>query len=533
MAFLLVTKGAREGKVFPLRPAKTILGREPDCDIVLTSETAGGEVAISRKHAIIMREARACYIEDGDGKGRPSRNGTFVNNLKVPAGGRVLLTDHDTIRIFDWEFEFNDVSSSDDASSIDASIDHSSHLSLAQPAEKLRLLLEITKRLSSTLELESLLPEVVQALLQLFLQADRALLILKDNSSGELHCQSMATRRSQNHGRTGYRSDIVDQCLSTVQGFLSHEPSPALCAPLWRDGGQAFGVLLLESGSPRKRFTEDDLNLLVGVATQASIALSNARYHRQALAQERLKRDLALAREVVRSFLPTSLPELPGYAFFANSEPAYEVGGDYYDFIPLAGGRLGILVGDVSGKGVAAALVMARVSSMAAVCLQSEPDPGAAITRLNSLMHPHLPVGRFVTLVALVLDPGTSTVNVVNAGHPLPLLVRGETGQVEEAIPAEAGGFPLGIMAGSTYLSYPNMLQPGDRLVLFSDGVPEAMDVNDEQLGTKEVRAILERCRGCPRETGECVLQAITTHTAGREQNDDMTLVCVGRITEL
>ena len=198
MAFLLVTKGAREGKVFPLRPAKTILGREPDCDIVLTSETAGGEVAISRKHAIIMREARACYIEDGDGKGRPSRNGTFVNNLKVPAGGRVLLTDHDTIRIFDWEFEFNDVSSSDDASSIDASIDHSSHLSLAQPAEKLRLLLEITKRLSSTLELESLLPEVVQALLQLFLQADRALLILKDNSSGELHCQSMATRRSQN-----------------------------------------------------------------------------------------------------------------------------------------------------------------------------------------------------------------------------------------------------------------------------------------------------------------------------------------------
>jgi serine phosphatase RsbU (regulator of sigma subunit) len=304
-----------------------------------------------------------------------------------------------------------------------------------------------------------------------------------------------------------------------------------MCAPLWQVDGQSMGVLLVDTSNARRMFTEDDLNLLMGVATQVSMSLSNASYHRQALAQERLSRDLVLAREVVRSFLPATLPEVPGYSFYASCEPAHEVGGDYYDFVPLAGGRLGILVADVSGKGVAAALVMARVTATAVACLQTEPDLGTAMTQLNSLIHPHLPAGRFVTVVALALDPATKTIHVVNAGHLLPLVVRHKTGKIEEAIPAEAGGLPVGILAHSTYQSHPIVLQPGDRLVLFSDGVTEAMDANDRLLEVKGVRHILERCRGCARETGEFILQCVKTHATGRVQHDDITIVCVGRTT--
>jgi serine phosphatase RsbU (regulator of sigma subunit) len=416
----------------------------------------------------------------------------------------------------------------DSSSSINASIRHDSQLILAQPAEKLRQLLEFTKRLGRNLDLDSLLPGVVETLLQLFPQADRALLILKDESSGELVCRSYRMRHTQADGVPGFRADIAEQCLKTVQGFLSHEPQPALSAPLWRESGQAFGALLLDTAQPKRRFTEDDLNLLMGVATQASIAVRNASYHQQAIDQARLNRDLALAQIVVRSFLPAALPEIPGFTFFASCESAHEVGGDYYDFIPLERGRLAILVGDVSGKGIAASLVMARVSAMAAVCLRTESDLGVAVTELNNQLQPVFVMGRFVTLVALVLDPATRTASLVNAGHPLPMLIRSRTGCVEEINSGENAGLPLGVLQGFAYQTRHIEFQPGDRVVLFSDGVNEAMDANGNQLTTNGVRAILERAHGGPREIGEHLLAAVRQHSANCAQSDDITLVCFG-----
>ena len=140
------------------------------------------------------------------------------------------------------------------------------------------------------------------------------------------------------------------------------------------------------------------------------------------LARERLKLDLELARGVQRSFLPLRLPEVPGYEFFAHYESAYEVGGDYYDFIPLPRQRVAVLLGDVAGKGVAAALLMAKLSADARFCMLTEPDPAAAFTRLNSLMNQSGIADRFVTLVAAILDPASHTVTLVNAGHPPPLI---------------------------------------------------------------------------------------------------------------
>jgi phosphoserine phosphatase RsbU/P len=144
--------------------------------------------------------------------------------------------------------------------------------------------------------------------------------------------------------------------------------------------------------------------------------------HQLELARERLKLDLELAREVQRSFLPLRLPEVPGYEFFAYYESAYEIGGDYYDFIPLSRQRVAVLLGDVAGKGVAAALLMAKLSADARFCMLTEPDTAAAVTKLNSLMIQSGNADRFVTLVAAILDHESHTVTLVNAGHPSPLI---------------------------------------------------------------------------------------------------------------
>jgi phosphoserine phosphatase RsbU/P len=290
-----------------------------------------------------------------------------------------------------------------------------------------------------------------------------------------------------------------------------------------------LGAIQLDTGRLNKKFTREDLDLLLGVASQASIALCNARLHRDALLHQSRIRDLELAQQVQHALLPERLPDVPGYEFFASYESAQEIGGDYYDFIALPQQRLAVLLGDVEGKGVAAALVMVKFSVEARVCLESEPNPAAAVSKLNTLMSRAMMSERFVTLVAAVLDTATHTVTLVNAGHPPPLLCRHATGEMQDAVPREVAGLPIGIDDGHHYGACQVPLQPGDRLLLFSDGVIEAMDAQGGQFGTKGVRAILGGGNGSPRATGERLLQAVKRHSAGSTQHDDITVVCFGR----
>ncbi len=240
------------------------------------------------------------------------------------------------------------------------------------------------------------------------------------------------------------------------------------------------------------------------------------------LARDRLKLDLELAREMQRGFLPLRLPEVPGYGFFAYYESAFEVGGDYYDFIPLPSHRVAVLLGDVAGKGVVAALLMAKLSADARSCMLTEPDPAAAITKLNTLMNQSGMAGRFVTLVAAVLDPESHTVTLVNAGHPSPLIYHRATRTVEEAISIERIGMPLGVLDGFEYVSCQVALGPGDCILGFTDGVTEAMDVNNVQLQTKGIYAAVQGEVYSPGALVEQVVQAVKQFAAGRSQHDDI-----------
>ncbi len=568
---LHVLKGANQGATIALEGERFVIGRNPECGIVIPV------TSVSREHAQILRLQNKFHIED-----MQSRNGTYVNNQAIT--GRTQLKHNDRIRICDFLAVFvdpkagetnDDDGGQDNASTVEATLTHNSSLMLleAQPAEKLRGLLEISTNLSKTLELDSLLPKIVDCLFHLFRQADRCFIILAeeterkpdeagrradDSSSSSVvrgaavHYRLMPkvvkTRRATDEGNARFSRSIVKQCLETTQAFLSDDATQdnrvqlsqsvvdfrirsVMCVPLVNAEGRAFGVIQLDTQDRSKKFTKSDLELLLGVATPAALALDNARMHQEEVVQERLKRDLQLANEVQLSFLPQRLPEVPGYDFHAFYRAAYLVGGDYYDFIPLAGGRVAMTLGDVAGKGVLAALLMAKLSSEARYCFLTEAEPARVVGKLNDLMSDQLGlVERFITLSAVVLDPSTNLATLVNAGHPSPLLYRHAGGAFQECVPRKLSGFALGIMEGYPYEACQVVLQPGDALLIYSDGVTDAVNVRDEMFGLKGVMAALQGAgSGSPRVLIERLLKAVEQHAAGAKQNDDITMVALGR----
>ena len=186
-------------------------------------------------------------------------------------------------------------------------------------------------------------------------------------------------------------------------------------------------------------------------------------------------------------------------------------------------------MGDVSGKGVAAALLMAKLGADARFCMLTEPDPATAFTRLNSLMNKSGIAGRFVTLVAAILDPVSHSVTLVNAGHPPPLIYHRSTRSIGEAIDIKMAGLPIGVVDGFEYASSQVSLEPGDSILTFTDGVTEVMNFQDLQLEAKGVCAAVHGGTYSPRMLAEQVIKAVNQFADGRKQNDDIAPVSFGR----
>jgi len=555
MAALNFLKGVNQGATVSLDGERMVMGRNAECQIVLD------EPAVSREHAVIRKIQGKFYIED-----MKSRNRTFVNNQAISA--RTLLKDNDKIKICNFLIVFQESSpkpplpdglrrgeeaveedNEESSSTVEATISTSSKQILqTQPAEKLAFLLSMTADLTQVLNVEELLPKIVDSLFQVFRQADRGFVIITDDQ-GKLIPKVSKTRHGKDEGPARFSRGIVNRCIETGEGLLSEDATAdkrfdlsqsiadckirsVMCAPLTgRQTGKAMGVLQLDTQDRFKKFNADDLKLLMAVAGQAAVALENAKMHENLVARAGLERDLKTAQQVQRSFLPKKPPDLPGYEFFAHYEAAQEVGGDYYDFIPLPGPRIAVMIGDVAGKGVPAALLMAKVSSDSRFCMLTQPSPADAVYHLNELMEEAGMLDKFVTLGACLLDPSSHQVTFVNAGHNAPVLYHKANGAMTEATTLDQTGYPLGVMDGIPYEATTITMQPGDVIVLFTDGVTEAKNKQEADFGMDGVYAALKASGPMTAKAmGQRLVAAAKQHFLGCKQHDDLTVACFGRM---
>jgi serine phosphatase RsbU (regulator of sigma subunit)/anti-sigma regulatory factor (Ser/Thr protein kinase) len=292
--------------------------------------------------------------------------------------------------------------------------------------------------------------------------------------------------------------------------------------------GELIGVLHLGPRRSEQDYSTDDRKLIDNLAAQAAPALRVGQLVRQQQAEartrQRFEQELEVARLIQQNFLPKQLPDLPGWQVAAYYRPAREVGGDFYDVIPLTDGQVGFVVGDVTDKGVPAALVMAATRSVLRASAQRLIDPGVVLERVNEHLCPDMPAKMFVTCLYGVLEPATGRFRFANAGHDLPYVKTAE-GSVE----LRARGMPLGLMTGMAYEEKQAVLAPGDSLLLHSDGVVEAHDPHGQMFGFPRLKEAVATYPGGG-ELIDRVLADLSAHTGpDAEQEDDITMVTLTR----
>ena len=574
VAHLKVLTGEDAGKVIPLEGDRIVFGRHPSCAVILE------DGAVSRQHAQIVQSHGSYYVKD-----LRSRNGTQVNESDVTEP--TLLKESDLVRVCEYTYSFHDDSSNGDLSEdtayvkpkksaagndairatanidvpinpdeLDDDSDRSSIISRidarsgsgvrlsVKPEVKLRAILEIGKHLSNVLNIDDVLPSILDALFQIFPQADQAFVLLKEEEDDEPQVRACRNRRKDDDSMSVSRT-IVNRAMRTGEAILSADASEdsrfvsseslaglqirsMMCVPLITQAGLRLGVIQITTFDLRSKFTEDDLDLLVNIATQCTLAIENANMHQTLINRQNLERDLEIAMQVQIGFLPNKPPDVEDYDFADFYEAAQHVGGDYYDYIELPDGRIAVTVADVAGKGVPAALLMARLYSAARYHLLTKKTPAEAMSGLNSEIATSGLGHRFITCAMAVLDPKKHEILLVSAGH-LPPMARDLDGNVEQ-IDGDDTGLPLGIIPDQTFEQSVHPLKQGDTWVLYTDGVTEAMKLNREMYGSKRLLAFI---KSGPLEVDALVkatVDDVNKFADGHAQSDDLCIVAFQRV---
>jgi sigma-B regulation protein RsbU (phosphoserine phosphatase) len=552
---LVGIEGSFKGQTFRLREA-TVLGRAFEADLRLD------DLAISRHHARISLIGGGYFIED-----LGSENGTTVNGKSIAAATR--LKSGDQIGLAGNLFRFAAESEPPPRKSGVAIVDEPSAAApaaletldvkavsleaamaqrstapnaLIKAEQRLRAVLEISNAVQTQLDIDKLLNEILDRLFGVFRQADRGFIMLKADESQDLvpHArrqrgheqpEAVTVSRSIVQKAMGDRVAILsadamgDQRFSMAQSVLNFRIRSMMCAPIIAND-EALGIIHLDTTRQDRQFTHDDLELLASVTNQTAFAIANARLHRKILLQERTERDLQFARRVQESFLPRHFPEVAGMQFCASYKEALEVGGDWYDFIPVGGDQLAIVVGDVAGKGIPAALMMARMSSAVREFALTEDDPRRVVARVNDRLAAMDAEGSFITLIFALLDPRSRSLQMVNAGHPPPLLRQGSTGRVSET--KSCTNFPVGVISGAEFEAESFRIEPGDSVCLYSDGITEAMNPQEDSYGNDRLKSAAALPAASAAQLMENILQDVHAFVGSAQPSDDLTLVCFG-----
>jgi sigma-B regulation protein RsbU (phosphoserine phosphatase) len=413
-----------------------------------------------------------------------------------------------------------------------------------QEVQKLEQLIEAAKRLNSTLNLDELLDIILDMALEI-VNGDRGTVYVLDEVTNELWTKiakgldggRVTIRLALGKGIAGYVAATGDT-INIPDAYLDPRFNPEydrqtgyrtrsiLCMPMKTNDGKVMGVFQLLN-KQKGEFTESDVAIINALSIHASLAIENARLVEQEKQKIRIEQDLLAAREVQMSLLPALPPNIPGYDFAAVAIPAREVAGDLYDFIRLDQQRLGLTVGDVSGKGLPAALLMAHLQGSVRDAAHETENVGECVTRVNHRLVGNISPEKFATLVYGVLNIQTHCFRYSNAGHNPPLLATG----AQPPRLLETGGTLLGIMDGLTFAEESVPLAPGDLLVLYTDGISEAMNACQEQFGDDRLADLVRDCSVLSASLArDRILAAVEAHQAGQPASDDMTLVVVKRL---
>ena len=412
---------------------------------------------------------------------------------------------------------------------------------LQRAVEELGILNEIAVAINSSMALERILDLITQRCVH-HLRTEQGAVLLLEEQKAERPFQTLCRVGDTSHKRLPFRLD--DQLAGWMLKYrapllindLRSDPRFAtgvgdlfpvrslLCVPLVCKG-RMTGLLAVFNKKNGASFTEDDQRLLSIIASESGQVIDNARLAEQEKTLLRVQEELRLAYEIQNNLLPKDPPRLAGYDIAGKSVPAKEVGGDYFDFLAVEENRLAFCLGDVSGKGLPAALLMANLQA----AVRSQTMAGTSLTscleRANSLLFRNTSPEKFATLFFGCLDAAGHVLHYCNAGHNHPYLI----GEKAEPLRLSAGGLALGCFESFPFEENQVDLNPGDRLVVFSDGISEAMNRANEEFSEARVCELAVAHRGAAAELIETILQSVNAHAGDRPQMDDMTLVVVQR----
>jgi len=403
-------------------------------------------------------------------------------------------------------------------------------------ARTLLLLNEIARELTSILNLDQLLQRIADLVSRLIDYQMFSILLL--DATGQKLQHRFAVRFHENiqlkhdiplgRGVVGYAAQqkqavlVPDVSRDPRYIPLNPETRSELVVPLIYKN-KVIGVLDLEH-TRRGFFNEDHKRTITTLAAQIAIAIENAQLYEEIARQEqRLERDLALARELQFRLLPQAPPTLANLEVAAKFLPARAIGGDLYDFLDYSLSRLGIVIGDVSGKGAPAAIYAALVSGILRSHAPIEPGPAEMLSAVNNSLGERRIEAQFVSIIYAVWDEARRTLQVANSGLPRPIYCH--DGKVEII---EATGLPLGLFDDAEYDEFNFRAKPGDMFVFFSDGILDARNTEGELFGRQRVEQIVARCAGRPADyVVDCLFKAVEEHAAGVEAFDDQTVVAI------